>query len=160
MNARCGNCAYYVARPPELMVRCQRPGVCIKTAEAVEPDWQAPLAPCNAYCNLSNPKRPTHWRQAGEVSDALQRWTGTVDGHVVLTAAERYAWDRHTGGSKMTLEAIAKLIPYAGENTAAVIVRDIEWSHGDKPDPAEMSKEQRGLFIACKERLGEADDLR
>ena len=143
------------------MARCQRPGVCLKTAAVVEPGWQASLAPCNAYCNLSDPKKPTYWRQAGEVSDALQRWAGTFDGHLVLTAAaERYAWDRHTGGSEMTLEAIAKLIPYAGENTAAVIVRDIEWSHGDKLDLTEMSKEQRELFIACKERLGEADDLR
>ena len=142
------------------MELCRRPGVCLKTAMAVEPGWQAPLAPCNSTCSLSNPKKPTHWRQAGEVSDALQRWAGTFDGHVVLTAAERYAWDRHTGGSKMTLEAIAKLIPYAGENTATVIVRDIEWCYGDDLDLAAMSKEQRGLFIACKERLGEADDLR
>ena len=142
------------------MARCQRPGVCLKTAAAVEPGWQAPFAPCNAYCNLSDPKRPTHWRQAGEVSDALQRWAGTPDGHVVLTAAERYAWDRHTGGSEMALEAIAKLIPYAGENTAAVIVRDVEGPRSGKPDLAGMSKEQRGLFIACKERLGEADGLR
>lgn len=159
MNTRCGNCGYYIARPPELMTRCVRPGICLKTSAAVEPDWQAPLAPCNAYCNLSDPKKPAHWKPAGEVSDALQRWAGTFDGHIVLTAAERYAWGRDTGGSRMTLEAIAKLIPYAGENTATVIVRNIDGQYGDEADLSEMSKEQRALFIACKERLGEVDDL-
>lgn len=158
---RCGNCAYYVARPPELMTRCTRSGVCVKTANAVDSDWQVSLAPCSVYCDLSTHRKPVYWKPAGEVSDALQRWAGTFDGHVVLSAAERYAWGRGTGGSRMALEAITKLIPYADENTAAVIMRDIEWSCGGyEPDLMEMSKEQRGLFIACKERLGEADGLR
>lgn len=158
---RCGNCAYYVARLPELMTRCTRSGVCIKTADAVDPDWQVSLAPCSVYCDLSAHRKPVYWKPAGEVSDALQRWAGTSDGHVVLSAAERYAWGRNTGGSKMTLDAIAKLIPYAGENTATAIMRDIEGPYGTyKQDLMEMSKEQRGLFIACKERLGEADGLR
>lgn len=143
------------------MRNCTRHGVCIKTASATEPDWDASLAPCNAYCNLSDLKRPTHWKPAGEVSDALQRWAGTVDGHIVLIAAERYAWGRGTGGSRATLEAIAKLIPYAGEDTAITILQDIEGPYGEyKPDLSEMSREQRGLFIACEERLGEADDIR
>lgn len=143
------------------MKNCTRHGVCIKTASATEPDWDASLAPCNAYCNLSDPKRPTHWKLADDVSDALQRWAGTFDGHTVLSAAMRYAWDRGTGGSRMTLEAVAKLIPYAGKNTAVTILRDIEGPYGEyEPDLSEMSREQRGLFIACKERLGEADEIR
>lgn len=152
-KAECRTCAYYAARPPKLMRRCQKPGVCIKTAEAVEPGWTAALMPCAVNGRA-------YWEPAGEVSDALQRWAGTFDGHVVLTAAERCAWGRRTGGADMTLEAIAKLIPYAGKNTACVIANDIEGPCGDGADLAAMTKDQRGLYIACKERLGEIDDLR
>lgn len=156
----CGNCYHYIARRPDEAARCFYDGVCMLRGRAVSPKWDAAIAPCNSTYILSNSKKPTYWKAAEEPSDALKRWAGTFDGHVVLTAAERYAWDRHTGGSEMTLEAITRLIPYAGENTAAVIVRDIEGPCGDEPDLGEMSKEQRGLFIACKERLGEADGLR
>lgn len=58
---KCGNCRYYVERPPELMCRSMRPGVCLKTVRAVSPEWEAPISPCNSTCDLSHPRRPTHF---------------------------------------------------------------------------------------------------
>ena len=62
---KCGNCRYYAERPPELMDRAVRPGVCLKVAKAVSPEWQTPIAPCNSTCNLSHPRKPTHFRPKG-----------------------------------------------------------------------------------------------
>lgn len=58
---KCGNCRYYAKRPPELMGRSIRPGVCLRTARAVSPEWKAPVSPCNSTCNISHPRKPTHF---------------------------------------------------------------------------------------------------
>lgn len=55
----------------------------------------------------------------------LERWCATFEGRLVLTAAERYALRRSTGGSRMTLEEVARPVPHAGVSTAFVIARDI-----------------------------------
>lgn len=67
----------------------------------------------------------------------------------------------HAGGPETALGAIAKLIPYAGENTAAVVKRGIEGPYGTHCDGIDgMPCGRRKPSTACGEGLGEADGLR
>lgn len=61
METTCGTCDYYVERPPEIKARCNLDGVCLRVGRATDAKYNAKLAPCNSNCNLSNPKKPTHW---------------------------------------------------------------------------------------------------
>lgn len=92
----------------------------------------------------------------------LERWCAMPNGHLVLTAAERYALRRSTGGSRMTLEEVARLVPHAGVSTAFVIARDIRhafavWERdGNILRASDLDKEERELYRAAIERIAKA----
>lgn len=91
----------------------------------------------------------------------LERWCATFEGHLVLTAAARYAFGRSTGGSLATLAELARLVPHAGVNTALVIARDMRqacgvWEgDGGRMKASCLKAEERDLYVACVERMAE-----
>lgn len=59
----CGNCRYYVKRPPEVVNRCSNDGVCLKCGRSVDSSHFGSRCACNSSCNLEYANRSTHWRE-------------------------------------------------------------------------------------------------
>ena len=47
VNVTCGQCAYYVRRPPEIVARCSLDGVCLKAGRAVDSGMPANAGVCS-----------------------------------------------------------------------------------------------------------------
>lgn len=45
-DLKCGQCKYYVPRPPEIAARCRLDGVCLRTARAVDSGRSADVGGC------------------------------------------------------------------------------------------------------------------
>lgn len=46
LDSRCGQCAYYVPRPPEVAATCCLDGVCLKTGRATDSERRAVIGGC------------------------------------------------------------------------------------------------------------------
>lgn len=47
IDITCGQCVYYVHRPPEIVARCSLDGVCLKTGRAVDSRKPANVGVCS-----------------------------------------------------------------------------------------------------------------
>lgn len=65
----CGACRYYVERPLEVQARCVYDGVCLRCGKAVDSSHYGSRSACNSTCNISNPRRATHWMPKEETDE-------------------------------------------------------------------------------------------
>lgn len=49
-DARCGQCAYYVQRPPEIAAMCLLDGVCLRIGRATDSKRPANIGGCGSSC--------------------------------------------------------------------------------------------------------------
>lgn len=73
VNTTCGNCRYYVERPPEVRHRCSNDGVCLRCGRSVNSSHYGHMCACNSTFNIGDPKRATHWT---DMEDRLNRCPG------------------------------------------------------------------------------------